>query len=149
MDYANYREVKLDGMLPDRSYKDPMTKIFQYEYALFEEISALFGGVSYRSKAIDRLRMYFYELPVGGEGRHSNDPEEVPAGKKKRTREAVREKIRNYVLRDVAGQITFPMMDACRVYMKVIENPDRTHTFIFTDEIYEFSVRLVGSKLST
>ncbi len=44
---GNYREVSLDtdGKGYDRHYKNPLSKTYQYEYALYLAISELFGSV--------------------------------------------------------------------------------------------------------
>ena len=42
----------------------------------------------------------------------------------------------------MAGHLIFPMMSVCQAEARVVTNDDGTHTFIFEDGIYGFSVRL-------
>ena len=55
---VSYREVSIDGMAIDRNYKNPMTKVFQYEYALYLAVSALFQSVRCKSMCIGSLMLY-------------------------------------------------------------------------------------------
>lgn len=60
----NYTEVALDGHPFDRHYRNPMTKQFQYEYALYKVISGMFESVVCRSPiCVESLSLYFKELP--------------------------------------------------------------------------------------
>ena len=127
-----YKEINISNMTMEKSYKDPMTKTYQYEYALYKVISNMFGFVTCRSMCIERLRLYFLELP------HRN-PENT--GKAK-TAESVMEEMTKLVERDLSGRVTFPQMHQCKADVKIFTSGDGSHIFIFTDGIYGFSVRL-------
>ena len=52
------------------------------------------------------------------------------------------EEVRARVERDVVGNVNFPMMHQCRAQVRVLPRQDGSHTFLFTDGVYSFSVRL-------
>ena len=106
--------------------KNPLTKTYQYEYALFTVISGMFAGVECRSRCIETLRLYFNELPNAEK------------------REGVLESVRRLVEKDLEGRILFPMMNLCRADVHVREAGDGTHIFTFTDGIYGFEAHIVA-----
>ena len=57
----NYKEVKMEAQGFDRQYKNPLTRTYQYEYALVMLVSELFEKVIFRSN-ITNLKLYFCEL---------------------------------------------------------------------------------------
>ena len=77
-----YKEVKLDGIEFDKFYRNPLTKVFQYEYALYEAVSDLFAAMKCRSMCVDSLKLYFRELPHTPE-QNSELGEEVTEEEKK------------------------------------------------------------------
>ncbi len=107
-----------------------MKKKFQYEYALCMLVSKLFDTVKCRSMAIRNLELQFLDLPD-----RSRDF---------LCKKAVVADIMMLIERDVIGQITFPMMHICAAEVRIITENSGLHTFIFTDGIYGFSVRLDG-----
>ena len=135
-----YKEVKLDGKGVDRFYINPLTNVFQYEYALFTVMSEQFDSVRCKSLSINSLSLYFKELPqIIGKEEEQNEGD----GKKSRkSQEKLLEEIEALVERDVIGHIRFPMMDICAVEVKTVLEEDGSHTFIFTDGIYGFSLHL-------
>ncbi|MCR4788773.1 MAG: hypothetical protein K5888_09305 [Lachnospiraceae bacterium] len=132
----NYTEVCLDTEGFDRFYKNPLTKTFQNEYALYKAVSNLFGSVRCKSRCIETLRMYFLELP------HQKDGSDESSEKKRDTQESLLEDMMKAVSNGVVGHVIFPMMNICTVNVKTKLNGDGTHTFLFTDGIYGFGVRL-------
>ncbi len=145
-----YTEVKLpscEGI--SNHYKNPLTKTFQYEYALLTEVSNLFKETVCKSQCIDTLKMYYNELPsmeqLEAELEHSEqiDDTDNKANTEcvKRTRESVREEARFLIERYVMERISFPMMSECKARVLVIPRNDGTHAFLFTDDIYAFLVR--------
>ena len=56
----------------EKTYINPLTKTFQYEYALYQVLSGLFKSVECSSKCIETLKLYFAELARG-----SSDPGSV------------------------------------------------------------------------
>ena len=137
-----YTEVKLDGMGDGRSYKNPLTRVFQYEYALYMVVSDMFASVKCRSLCIESLMLYFKELSHSHEiGKEINE-DTLGEKKPKKTQEGLFAEMTMMVARDVAGHLIFPMMSVCQAEAHVSTNDDGTHTFIFEDGIYAFSVRL-------
>lgn len=135
-----YKEVKIDCGGIERFYHNPLTKAFQYEYALYEVMSGMFEAVSCRSMCIESLRLFFKELPHTAEqGMTMEEGDEIRSHLKQ---EDALSEIAFLVERDVKGHINFPMMHACHTEVHVSTGKDGTHTFIFTDGIYGFSVRL-------
>lgn len=140
-----YKEVKIDGNGNgmDSTYKNPLTKIFQYEYALYTTISRLFTSVRCRSRCVNSLELYFRELPhkaksnINSEGQKEKDNE-----KKRNTQEGFLLEMAKLVDRDVIGHITFPMMSVCAAEIKTVLEKDGTHSFVFSDGIYGFSLHL-------
>ncbi len=143
---TKYTEVNLDGQGLERNYRNPMTRQFQYEYALYMVISEMFKAVICRSsRCIETLELYFKELYFKElhYGNPSSVVERIDDPEKKRTTQwDIIEEMRALVKRTVPGRVTFPMMHICRVETFVITGDDGTHTFRFTDGIYDFSVHL-------
>ena len=138
---TRYTEVSLDGQGLDRDYRNPMTRQFQYEYALYKVVSEMFKAVSCRSsRCIETLELYFKELHYGNPssaGEKLDDPE-----RKRTTQWDIIEEMTSLVERTVPGKVTFPMMHLCRAEAFVNAEEDGTHTFRFTDGIYDFSVHM-------
>ena len=136
-----YTEVNLDGQGLDRNYKNPMTRQFQYEYALYKVVSEMFKAVNCRSsRCIDTLELYFKELHYGNPSsavEKFEDPE-----KKRTTQWDIIEEMTALVERCVPGKVTFPLMHLCRAEAFVNTEDDGTHTFRFTDGIYDFTVHM-------
>lgn len=140
-----YSEVSLNGLGDGRFYKNPLTKAFQYEYALYMAVSELFASVRCRSMYIDSMKLYFSELPHAQE-QGDEDKDENPTLEKKRTQEDLLAEMTVMVARDVVGHITFPMMSICQAEAHVVINEDGKHSFVFEDGIYGFSVKLDMAK---
>ena len=139
----NYTEVKLDGTVFDRNYRNPLSKAYQDEYALYLAVAELFLNVKCRSMCVETLKLYYRELPHSG--RTAENGQGFPDSEKKhRTQEGLLSEMKSLAERDVAGNVNFPMMNACAAWVKTIPNSDGTHTFVFTDGIYGFSVNLEG-----
>ncbi len=142
---TNYKEVKLDskGKGINRFYKNPLTRTFQYEYALYLTVSDLFASVCCRSMCIDSLRLYFSELP--SKNQNDGDSEtyvERDKENNKKTQESVLAEVLALVSRDVIGHIDFPMINICAAEVSTLPEDDGTHSFIFTDGVYGFKIRL-------
>ncbi len=131
---GNYREVSLDtnGKGCDRHYKNPLTKTYQYEYALYLAVSELFGSVRPVSMSLESLKLYYYELHISKDG-----------GGKAMSREGLVSEMRKLINRDVIGNIIFPMMDVCAAEAMAVPDEDGTHRLIFSDGIYGFSLKLM------
>ena len=139
---TKYTEVKLDNTVMDGKYKNPLTQTYRYEYALYRAVTELFASVECRSMCIESLRLYFMEMPHSTEKSLEKNREEDPEDKKKKTQEGLLQEMAGMVASEVAGKIKFPMMHICRAEAHVVTEGDGTHTFIFSDGVYGFSVRL-------
>ncbi len=136
----NYSEVQLSENGFDSHYRNPLTKTYQYEYALYLAVSELFASVTCRSGCIESLKLYFAELPAGQDPKQT-DPDAGSTTRSK-TREGIIREVSFLVNRDVAAKVNFPMMHVCAAEVRTRLEKDGTHTFIFSDGIYGFSVRL-------
>ncbi len=128
---VTYKEVKIGDDGYDKFWKNPLTKTYQYEYALLTVISELFQSTHCQSMALSTLELYFKELP-----------DKTEDDKPKKTKEKIMQEIKNLVTKDVINNINFPMMNQCAVDIRVIPEKDGTHSFIFTDGIFGFKVKL-------
>ena len=135
---VSYKEVSFDGMTADRNYKNPMTNIYQYEYALYTVVSELFQTVRCKSLCPGSLMLYFKELPRGVKEEESADEKGTP----KKSQKKILEEMERMVERDVIGYITFPMISICAAEVMTRLEEDGTHSFIFTDGVYAFSIHL-------
>ena len=133
-----YKEVRLDnnGRGVNRSYHNPLSKVFQYEYALYTVVSGLFESVRCRSLCMSNLEAYFMELPIG------SDETEGEKKTTKKTQEKLIAEVLGLVERDVIGNIKFPQMNICAAEAAAIPEEDGTHTFVFTDGIYGFKLHM-------
>lgn len=145
----SYKEINLDKIGFDRTYRNPLTNVFQYEYALYSVVSALFARVMCRSMCVDSLNLYFRELP------HmkvtDNESEMAFASpdstSKRKTQEGLLQEMTFLVERDVIGNICFPMMNVCAAEVSTSVEGDGSHRFIFSDGIYGFSIHIdMGKK---
>ena len=140
----NYREVKIDMGGIDMRYKNPLTALYQQEYALYLAMLERFAAVVCKSMCIESLMLYFKELPHA-----AIDPETNRVGKEGKrhmTQEGLVENMRDIISQTVIGNITFPMMNKCAAELYVEVQGDGSHKFIYTDGIYSFSVRLKNQK---
>ena len=135
---VSYKEVSFDGMTADRNYKNPMTNIYQYEYALYTVMSELFQTVRCKSLCPESLMLYFKERPRGVKEEENSDENGTP----KRSQRKLLEEMERLVERDVIGHISFPMISVCAVEVLTALEEDGTHRFIFTDGIYRFDLHL-------
>ncbi len=140
-----YTEVKIDGASYEKSYRNPLTKIFQYEYGLYAAMTELFDHVECKSMCIESLRMYFKEMPLRGQD-GSSAKNKDPKKNIEMNQEKLLENMRMMVSSDVTGNITFPMMEKCAAEVTTITRKDGTHWFIFTDGIYGFALHLTMEK---
>ena len=138
---TTYSEIKLDGGEPlDRNYKNPLTGRFQYEYALFRAVSDLFFSVKCQSLCIESLKLYFRELPLSS--KKEDDPDSASSEKKRKTQESLLAEASMLVSRDVVSHITFPQINVCQAEVNVLTEKDGSHTFLFSDGVYGFTVHM-------
>ena len=141
---SNYTEVTLDGQGFEKSYKNPLSKVFRYEYALYMLLSGWFGSTVCKSMCVKSLSLYFKELgrrPKTAVERNGLSDKE----KKHVTQEDILDEVSAHLDKYVRGHITFPLMHECMAEVSIVPTGDGTHKLIFTDGIYGFSVHPVFS----
>ncbi len=114
-------------------YINPMTKVYQYEYALYVIVADLFKAVECNSRCIERLKLYYAELVKDNRltGHLSYEKQYE-----------IEDNMQKIVARDVIGKVVFPGMHMCKAEVTVIDMGNGSHTFLFTDGVYGFSVSL-------
>ena len=90
-----YKEVSINNEAQENSYKDPMTKVYQYEYALLMVLTQMFRTITCKSMCLERLKLYFLELPHNNPNKQSNT----------KTAESITSEIKKLVERDITGKI--------------------------------------------
>ena len=113
-------------------YKNPMTKVFQYECAMLEVMSQMFHRVICKSMCLTKLKLYYSDLAGGSK--------EKPDYSKQWGMEEMLERM---IKRDVLDNINFPGMSLCNVVLRIREREDGSHDFVYTDGVYAFSLHLV------
>lgn len=137
------RKLALFGRFHERRkimsfmYKNPLTKTYQYEYALYKTVAGLFDSVVVKSRLIDSLKLYFAELPGG----QIDESDPAASGKTRSKADFLRE-VNLLVQKDVIGHVDFPMMHICSAEVRTVLEKDGSHTFVFSDGIYKFSVHI-------
>ncbi len=139
-----YTEVNVDAGGFEKFWKDPMTRNYQYEYAMYEVVSGLFASVRCRSMCLESLKLFFWELPNKQENEDQEQDNVTPGAKKSKYRQDILGEISYLVNRDVIGHVTFPMMSSCQAEVRIVREENRKHRFIFTDGVYGFSLILYG-----
>ena len=119
------------------NYKNPMSRIYQTEYAMYLAISELFYAVRCSSKALTTLKLYFADLVT--ESKVTGTPNF-------RKQEEMMNELRHAVKRDLIGKIVFPSINQCMAQVTIIKNEDYTHSFTFSDGIYGFTVNIERTK---
>lgn len=135
---VSYKEVSFEGLVIDRNYKNPLTNVFQYEYAFYLVVTDLFQSVKCRSMCVGSLMLYFRELPKGAKEEEGTAPQENV----KKSQKKLVEEMEKLVERDVIDHITFPMINICTAEIMTRLEEDGSHSFIFTDGVYAFSLHL-------
>lgn len=140
-----YTEVRIDGTDYGRYYRNPMTRIYQHEYALFLAVSELFASVRRKSLCLESLKLYFSEMPHFQE-KSAGEEKEAENTNKGKTQEKLLEEMRCMVKEFVVGQVTFPMINVCTAEATTVLRADNTHLFVFSDGIYGFAVGIEKNK---
>ena len=118
------------------NYTNPLTRQYQYEYAMYKIMSDRFAGVECRSLAIDQLRLYYTDLVK--ESRNANDKVNYSHAKQ----ETLDSEVQHMLERDVDGHIYFPQMNICKAEVRIRRDKNGCHGFTFTDGIYSFTLRM-------
>ncbi len=118
------------------NYTNPLTKQYQYEYAMYSIVSGMFEGVECRSLTLDQLKLYHAELVK--ESRSDNSKEKYSYTKQKE----LDSEVLAMVKRDVVGHIEFPQMNICKAEVKIRKDKNGCHSFTFTDGVYSFTLRI-------
>ncbi len=122
------------------NYINPMTKVYQFEYALFMLVADLFAAVECNSRCVDRLKLYYAELV-----RENRNTGHLSYEKQYE----IEDNVQKLVYRDVIGKVVFPAMHKCKAEVSVMDKGNGFHTFIFNDGIYGFSVSLRHNEVRT
>ena len=118
------------------NYTNPLTKQYQYEYAMYSIVSGMFEGVECRSLTLEQLKLYHAELVK--ESRSDNSKEKYSYTKQKE----LDNEVLAMVKRDVVGHIEFPQMNICKAEVKIRKDKNGSHSFTFTDGVYSFTLRM-------
>ena len=110
-------------------YINPMTKVYQYEYALFMIVADMFRAVECNSRCIERLRLYYAEL-VNENG--------ITGHLSYEKQYEIEDSIQKMVTRDVIGKFVFPGIHMCKAKATVMDRGNGYHTFLFSDEYMGF-----------
>jgi len=114
-------------------YKNPFSKIYQYEYAIYLILSSYFKSTTCESRAIETLRLYYADLvKTTASGNCSYE-------KQYQIEEESEALIKNAIL----GNIRMPHMNRRDAKVTVIRNEDGTHTFTFRSGKDSFTYRLM------
>ena len=114
-------------------YTNPMTKTYQYEYAMYLKTAELFAGACCDSPRLASLKLYYAELV-----RESKTTQQPNYEQQFR----MEDEIQALLEKDVLGKIHFPGMDVCQAAVLITREEDGTHTFLFTDGVYGFTLHL-------
>ena len=135
--YNNYKDVSEEVLKAetdtDIRFKNQSKTRCQYEWVLYKMVSDLFESVRCRSMGMEGLSLYFSELP---------HRKKDGADSGKRTQESVASEMKALINKEVVGNVPFPMIQVCAAESLRITEEDGSHTFVFTDGIYGFSVHL-------
>ena len=118
------------------NYTNPLTKQYQYEYAMYSIVSGMFEGVECGSLTLEQLKLYHAELVK--ESRSDNSKEKYSYTKQKE----LDNEVLAMVKRDVVGHIEFPQMNICKAEVKIRKDKNGCHSFTFTDGVYSFTLRM-------
>ena len=122
-----------------KEFKNPMTKYFQYEYALYMMVSDFFHKVHCDSLVLKTLELYYKELV--SENRETGH---VSYERQYRMEDRILELIDRYI----AGKVVFPGMEICDAELTIRNEESGLHSFFYSDGVYGFGVGLkLGSKI--
>ena len=117
-------------------YRNPLTTVYQYEYALYLYTAQMFRKVVCRSSAIRTLELYYADLVKDTEtGQPSYEKQYL-----------LEEKCESLVERDVAGQTGIPAMHEKTAELTVIRTGAGAHIFLYRCGQYAFTVRVKTDK---
>ena len=115
-------------------YKNPMTKVFQYEYALYMLTADLFARVVCRSSVtVERVGLYYAEL-----SKMSKKEERISYEKQYE----LEQEMQSLIQRDVIGKVAFPGMHMCHAELTIRTREDGSHIFVYSDGVYGFELTL-------
>ena len=114
-------------------YKNPLTKVYQYEYAIYTILSSYFKSVKCESNAIETLRLYYSELIKTNSNGHDSYEKQYE----------MEEEVERLIQKSLIGKITMPAIQDRDVHVTVTRNEDETHSFTFESGSYSFTYRLV------
>ena len=113
------------------TYKNPLTKLYQQEYALYIAMCSRFRNTRCRSVAIQTLALYYAELV-----KENKDTGHITY----KAQDELDDEMDYLVDRDVVGKVRFPDGDVINVSVILCQN--RLHMFVFTGQTRSLMVRL-------
>ena len=123
------------------NYTNPLTRQYQYEYAMYKIVSEMFAGVECRSLVIDQLRLYYADLVK--ESRSDSNKEKYSYAKQREVDAEVQSMVERYV----KSRIEFPQMNICRAEVRIRKDKNGCHSFSFTDGIYSLNAFLISASV--
>ena len=120
-------------------YKNPLSKVYQYEYAIYVILSSYFRSAVCESKIIEKLWLYYSDLvKTTPNGNFSYEKQYQ-----------IEEESEALITNGIIGNIHMPHMDERDVIIIVDPNEDGTHSFTFKSGAYSFSYRLVLEEIKS
>ena len=115
------------------SYKNPLTEIYQKEYAVYMLLCDEFKQTECNSKVLETLELYYAELvKINDNGNPSYEKQYE-----------LEEECEKLVRTRIIGHIQMPSMNARKARVSITTNDDGTHSFTFRSGVYYFTYRFV------
>ena len=119
-------------------YKNPLSKVYQYEYAVYVILSSYFRSVKCNSNTIKTLKMYYSELvKTTAKGNFSYEDQYL-----------IEEESEDLILHAILGNIRMPHMSKRDARVIISTNEDGTHSFTFLSEEYSFTYRFIFEEVN-
>ena len=103
------------------NYRNPLTKTYQYEYAMLLELGRLFRSTTSRSMCIETLRLYYAELVK------TNDNGKISYSKQLE----MEEECNKIIKRDFIDRLSLGVLSEADAKITVKKHKDGTHIFIY------------------
>jgi len=103
------------------SYRNPLTKTYQYEYAMLLVIDRLFRSTSSRSMCIETLRLYYSELVKTNDNGNLSYARQIE----------MEEECEKIIKRDFIDKIKIGSLAETDAVISVKQTKDGSHIFIY------------------
>lgn len=113
------------------AYKNPLTEIYQKEYAIYMLLCDEFKKTECNSKVLETLELYYAELVKINDNGH-------PSYEKQYELEEECEKL---MRKRIIGHIQMPSMNQRTAKVSITTNEDGTHSFTFRSGVFYFTYR--------